>query len=46
MTIIGRPDLPPNTLAELVTYIKANGDKMTFGNAGLAPLRISAACCS
>jgi putative tricarboxylic transport membrane protein len=35
MTIIGRPDLPPNTLAELVTYMKANGDKMTFGNAGL-----------
>jgi len=35
MTVIGRPDLPPNTLAELVTYIKANGDKMTFGNAGL-----------
>ena len=35
MTIIGRPVLPPNTLAELVTYIKANGDKMTFGNAGL-----------
>ena len=35
MTIIGRPDLPPNTLADLVTYIKANGDKMSFGNAGL-----------
>jgi len=35
MTIIGRPDLPPNTLAELVAYIKTNGDKMTFGNAGL-----------
>ena len=35
MTIIGRPDLPPNSLAELITYIKANGDKMTFGNAGL-----------
>lgn len=35
MTIIGRPDLPPNNLAELITYIKANGDKMTFGNAGL-----------
>lgn len=35
MTIIGRPDLPPNSLAELVAYIKANGDKMTFGNAGL-----------
>jgi tripartite-type tricarboxylate transporter receptor subunit TctC len=35
MTIIGRPDLPPNNLSELITYIKANGDKMTFGNAGL-----------
>jgi tripartite-type tricarboxylate transporter receptor subunit TctC len=35
MTIIARPNLPPNTLAELITYIKANGDKMTFGNAGL-----------
>lgn len=35
MTIIARPNLPPNTLAELITYIKANGDKMAFGNAGL-----------
>jgi tripartite-type tricarboxylate transporter receptor subunit TctC len=35
MTIISRPDLPPKSLAELITYIKANGDKMTFGNAGL-----------
>jgi tripartite-type tricarboxylate transporter receptor subunit TctC len=35
MTIIARPNLPPNNLAELITYIKANGDKMTFGNAGL-----------
>jgi tripartite-type tricarboxylate transporter receptor subunit TctC len=35
MTIIGRPDLPPNSLSELVSYIQANGDKMTFGNAGL-----------
>jgi len=35
MTIIARPDLPPNDLRELVSYIKANGDKMTFGNAGL-----------
>jgi tripartite-type tricarboxylate transporter receptor subunit TctC len=35
MTIIARPTLPPNSLAELITYIKANGDKMTFGNAGL-----------
>lgn len=35
MTIIARPDLAPNNLRELVSYIKANGDKMTFGNAGL-----------
>jgi len=35
MTIIGRPDLPPNSLQELVAYIQVNGDKMTFGNAGL-----------
>ncbi|MBN9499845.1 MAG: hypothetical protein BGN84_03755 [Afipia sp. 62-7] len=35
MTIIARPDLPANNLRELITYIKANGDKMTFGNAGL-----------
>ena len=35
MTIIGRPDLPPNNLRELIAYIKANGDKMSFGNAGL-----------
>lgn len=35
MTIIARPNLPPNSLAELIAYIKANGDKMTFGNAGL-----------
>lgn len=35
MTIIARPDLPPNNLKELLDYIQANGDKMTFGNAGL-----------
>lgn len=35
MTIIGRPDLPPNSLQELIVYIQANGDRMTFGNAGL-----------
>jgi tripartite-type tricarboxylate transporter receptor subunit TctC len=35
MTIIGRPDLPPNSLSELVSYIQTNADKMTFGNAGL-----------
>ncbi|HEY0234633.1 MAG TPA: tripartite tricarboxylate transporter substrate-binding protein [Afipia sp.] len=35
MTIIARPDLPPNNLKELIDYIQANGDKMTYGNAGL-----------
>lgn len=35
MTIIARPDIAPNNLRELVSHIKANGDKMTFGNAGL-----------
>ncbi len=35
MTIIGRPDLAPNDLRELIAYIKANGDKMSFGNAGI-----------
>jgi tripartite-type tricarboxylate transporter receptor subunit TctC len=35
MTVIARPDIAPNDLRELVAYIKANGDKMTFGNAGL-----------
>ena len=35
MTIIARPDLAPNDLRELIAYIKTNGDKMTFGNAGL-----------
>ena len=35
MTIIARPDLAPNNLRELISYIKTNGDKMTFGNAGI-----------
>lgn len=35
MTIIARSDLAPNDLRELVSYIKTNGDKMTFGNAGI-----------
>jgi tripartite-type tricarboxylate transporter receptor subunit TctC len=34
MTIIGRSDLEPNTLAELVTYLKNRSTKTTFGNAG------------
>jgi tripartite-type tricarboxylate transporter receptor subunit TctC len=35
MTIIGRSDLEPDTLAELVAYAKARGEKVTFANAGL-----------
>lgn len=35
MTLIARKDLPPKTLPELLTYIKANKDKLTMGNAGL-----------
>lgn len=35
MTIIGRKDLEPNTLAELVEYVKANAEKVTLANSGL-----------
>jgi tripartite-type tricarboxylate transporter receptor subunit TctC len=35
MTIIGRSNLEPNTLSELVAFAKARGEKVTFGNAGL-----------
>ena len=35
MTIIGRKDLEPTTLAELVAYVKANADTVTFANSGL-----------
>ena len=35
MTIIGRKDLEPNTLAELVDYAKANTDTITYANAGI-----------
>src|SRR5260370_20141392 len=34
MTIIGRADLKPNTLAELIAYLKGRSTKRTFGNAG------------
>jgi len=34
MTIVGRPDLEPNTLRELIAYLKAQ-PKTTFGNAGI-----------
>jgi tripartite-type tricarboxylate transporter receptor subunit TctC len=35
MTLIGKPGLPPNNLKELITYIKANKDKITYANAGI-----------
>jgi tripartite-type tricarboxylate transporter receptor subunit TctC len=34
MTIIGRPDFEPNTLQELIDYVKANADTVTYANAG------------
>ena len=39
MTIIARKDFEPNTLAELIDYVKANADTVTYANAG-----IGAAC--
>jgi tripartite-type tricarboxylate transporter receptor subunit TctC len=35
MTIIARGDYPPNTLPELVAYLKKQKDKASLGNAGL-----------
>jgi tripartite-type tricarboxylate transporter receptor subunit TctC len=35
MTIVARKDFEPNTLQELVTYVKANADKVTYANAGI-----------
>jgi tripartite-type tricarboxylate transporter receptor subunit TctC len=35
MTLIGKKDLPPNDLRELLAYIKANKDKISFANAGV-----------
>lgn len=35
MTIIGRANLEPNTLSELVAFAKTHGDKVTFAHAGL-----------
>jgi tripartite-type tricarboxylate transporter receptor subunit TctC len=34
MTIIARKDFEPNTLQELVDYVKANADSVTYANAG------------
>ncbi len=35
MTIIARKDFEPNTLQELVDYVKANKDVVTYANAGI-----------
>ena len=35
MTIIGRSDFEPNSLADLISYLKQPGNKTTFGNAGI-----------
>ncbi|HEY6197667.1 MAG TPA: tripartite tricarboxylate transporter substrate binding protein BugD [Candidatus Binatia bacterium] len=35
MTLLGKRDLPPKDLKELIAYLKANKDKVTLANAGL-----------
>ncbi len=35
MTLLGKKDLPAKNLPDLITYIKANKDKMALANAGL-----------
>jgi tripartite-type tricarboxylate transporter receptor subunit TctC len=35
MTMLGKKTLPPNSLKELLPYLKANKDKLTYANAGL-----------
>ena len=35
MTIIARKDFEPNTLTELVDYVKAHADTVTYANAGI-----------
>jgi len=35
MTIIGKPGLPPSNLKDLLAYLKANKDKVTYANAGI-----------
>ncbi len=35
MTIVSNKDFEPNTLEELITYVKANADKVTLANAGV-----------
>jgi tripartite-type tricarboxylate transporter receptor subunit TctC len=35
MTMIARKDFPPKDLKELIAYLKANKDKVTYANAGV-----------
>jgi len=35
MTMLGRKDFPANNLQEMITYVKANKDKISLANAGL-----------
>jgi tripartite-type tricarboxylate transporter receptor subunit TctC len=35
MTLIARKDMPANNLQELITYVKANANKINLANAGL-----------
>jgi tripartite-type tricarboxylate transporter receptor subunit TctC len=35
MTIVARKDFEPTDMASLVTYVKANADKLTMANAGI-----------
>jgi tripartite-type tricarboxylate transporter receptor subunit TctC len=35
MTLVARHDFPPNNLKELISYVKANKDKVTYANAGI-----------
>ncbi len=35
MTLVSRRDFPPKDLKELISYVKANKDKVTYANAGL-----------
>jgi tripartite-type tricarboxylate transporter receptor subunit TctC len=35
MTIVARKDFPPKDMKELIAYVKANKDKVTYANAGV-----------
>jgi len=35
MTVIGNKDFPPKDMKDLITYVKANKDKVTYANAGV-----------